>query len=86
MIPLTSDAPGAAAGQRVLEALSTDTRPTLMLWADQDPILSPETGRRFAKAINRPEPEEIANASHFLQEDQGAEIGRRIADWLGPVR
>jgi len=85
MIPLTPDAPGAQAGQRVLDALAADARPTLMLWADQDPILSPETGRRFAKALGRPEPQEIANASHFLQEDQGAEIGRRIAEWLGPV-
>ncbi len=25
----------------------------------------------------------IADASHFMQEDQGAEIGRRIAGWLG---
>ena len=86
MIPLTPDAPGAEAGQRVLAALAADTRPTLMLWADQDPILTPSTGRRFAQAINEPEPQEIAGASHFLQEDQGAEIGRRIAEWLAPVR
>jgi len=25
----------------------------------------------------------IAGASHFLQEDAGAEIGRLVADWLG---
>jgi pimeloyl-ACP methyl ester carboxylesterase len=24
----------------------------------------------------------IENASHFLQEDAGEEIGQRIADWL----
>ena len=24
----------------------------------------------------------IANASHFLQEDAGSQIGRLIADWL----
>lgn len=82
MIPLTPDAPGAQAGQRVLEALAADTRPILMLWADQDPVLTPETGRRFAKALGRPEPQEVAGASHFLQEDAGAEIGARIADWL----
>jgi hypothetical protein len=27
-------------------------------------------------------PVKIENASHFLQEDAGLEIGRRIADWL----
>jgi haloalkane dehalogenase len=82
LIPLAPDAPGAAAGREALAALTTDTRPSLMLWADQDPIIPLATGKRFAQAINRPEPEVIAGASHFLQEDQGAEIGRRIADWL----
>jgi haloalkane dehalogenase len=84
MIPLTPDAPGAEAGQRVLEAMREDERPVLMLWADSDPILTVETGRRFAEAIGQ-DPEEmviIENASHFLQEDAGEEIGQRIAEWL----
>jgi haloalkane dehalogenase len=82
MLPITPEMPGAAAGKRALEALRDDDRPTLMLWADSDPVLPPETGRRFAEAIGRPEPEPIEDASHFLQEDAGEEIGRRIADWL----
>jgi haloalkane dehalogenase len=82
MLPLSPDAPGAEAGQRVLEALRQDHRPTLMLWADSDPVLSLETGQRFAQAIGRQSPEVISGAGHFLQEDHGAEIGRRIADWL----
>jgi len=82
ILPTTPDAPGAEAGQRVLEALQEDDRPTLMLWADSDPVLPPEAGRRFAEAIGRDEPEPIEGASHFLQEDAGEEIGRRIAAWL----
>ncbi len=82
MIPLTPDGPGAEAGQRVLEALREDGRPKLILWADSDPVLPLETGRRFAEAIRGPEPEVIGNASHFLQEDAGEEIGERIAAWL----
>ena len=82
MLPTTPDAPGAKAGQDVLDALAASDLPTLMLWADGDPILTPETGRRFAAAIGRPEPEVVVNASHFLQEDQGEDIGRRIAAWL----
>ena len=42
-----------------------------------------DTGRRFAELCAFPEPEVIANASHFLQEDAGEQIGRRIAEWLG---
>jgi len=82
MIPLSPDAPGAGAGKRVLEALREDRRPTLMLWADSDPILPVTTGERFAEAIGREAPQVVANASHFLQEDAGEEIGRRIAAWL----
>ena len=82
MLPTSPEDPGAQAGQDVLEALAASDLPTLMLWADGDPILTPETGRRFAAAIGRPEPEVVVNASHFLQEDQGEDIGRRIAAWL----
>jgi len=67
----------------VLEALAQDGRPMLFLWADSDPILTPEVGRRFAQRLGRDEPELIPEASHFLQEDQGDRVGRRIAEWLG---
>ncbi len=82
MIPREPDAPGAEAGQRVLDALKDDKRPTLMLWADSDPVLPLATGERFAAAIGREKPRVIENASHFLQEDAGPEIGRQIAEWL----
>ncbi|MBA3809005.1 MAG: alpha/beta fold hydrolase [Solirubrobacterales bacterium] len=82
MIPQTPDAPGAAAGQRVLEQLRGDQRPTLMLWADSDPVLPLATGERFAEALGQPAPRTIPDASHFLQEDQGPLIGSLIADWL----
>ncbi|HWF53400.1 MAG TPA: haloalkane dehalogenase [Solirubrobacteraceae bacterium] len=82
MIPLSPDAPGAEAGGRVLEALRGDERPKLMLWADSDPVLPLETGRRFASAIGGQIDHVIAEASHFLQEDAGEEIGGLIASWL----
>jgi haloalkane dehalogenase len=82
LIPQTPDAPGAAAGTRVLEALREDRRPALMLWADSDPVLPLAVGESFAASIGRPAPHVIENASHFLQEDQGPLIGRLIAEWL----
>jgi haloalkane dehalogenase len=82
LIPQTPDAPGADAGQRVLEALRADKRETLMLWADSDPVLPLATGERFAESIGRPPPRTIEGASHFLQEDQGPLIGKLIAEWL----
>jgi pimeloyl-ACP methyl ester carboxylesterase len=53
------------------------------LWADSDPIIPIETGRRFAEALGTELHHVIGDASHFLQEDAGPEIGARIADWLG---
>jgi haloalkane dehalogenase len=82
MLPTSPEDPGAETGQRVLEALRDDRRPTLTLWADSDPIIPPKTGERFAAAIGRDQPRVVKNASHFLQEDAGAEIGELIADWL----
>jgi haloalkane dehalogenase len=82
LIPQRPDAPGAAAGKRVLEALRADERPLLMLWADEDPVLPPKVGEAFARALGRPAPRPIADAGHFLQEDQGPLVGAAIADWL----
>jgi haloalkane dehalogenase len=85
MLPTSPAMPGAAAGQRVLDALRGDQRPKLILWADSDPVLPLRTGRRFAKALGTAIDHVIADASHFLQEDAGAEIGALIADWLPSV-
>ena len=83
ILPLTPEAPGAMAGQRVLEALRSDDRAKLVLWADSDPVLTLETGHRFAQALGTEVSHVIDKAGHFLQEDAGPRIGAMIADWLG---
>ena len=82
MLATTPDAPGAEAGRNALEKLEASSPPALVLWADSDPIITPMMGARLAEKIGWPEPEPISDASHFLQEDQGEQIGRRIAEWL----
>jgi haloalkane dehalogenase len=82
LVPQAPDAPGAAAGERVVRALREDRRPTLMLWGDSDPVLPPAVGERFASAIGRPPPQLIEGGGHFLQEDRGPELGALIAEWL----
>ena len=84
MLPTSPDMPGAEEGQRVLDALPGLDVPKFVLWADKDPILSLDIGTRFAAAIGAPEPEVVEDASHFLQEDAGEEIGQRIARFLRP--
>jgi haloalkane dehalogenase len=82
ILPTSPDAPGAAAGQRVFDALREDRRPKLFLWADSDPVLPLETGRRFAAALGGEIDTVVEGAGHFLQEDAGPRIGARIAEWL----
>jgi haloalkane dehalogenase len=82
ILPTEPQAPGAEAGQRVLDALRDDQRSKLILWADSDPVLPLETGQRFAATLGTDIGHVIADAGHFLQEDAGPEIGALIADWL----
>jgi haloalkane dehalogenase len=83
ILPTTPDAVGAVEGKRVADGLREDDRPALVLWADSDPILPFSVGERVSSELNLPAPRLIADASHFLQEDAGPEIGAVIADWLG---
>jgi len=46
-------------------------------------VLPFAVGEAVAAALGAEGPVKIENASHFLQEDAGEEIGRLIADWLG---
>jgi haloalkane dehalogenase len=84
MMPLDPGDPGAAEGQRAAEALRADERPALLMWADSDPSLPLEPIGRKVQTLF-PTAEELTvihDAGHFLQEDQGEEIGALIADWL----
>ena len=82
LVPTDPDAPGAAEGRQVADALRTDERPTLLLWADSDRAIPFSVGERMSERLNFPAPRPIENAGHFLQEDAGEEIGRIIAEWL----
>ncbi len=82
LIPRTPQEPGAAEGQRTLDALAADARPKLLLWADSDPVIPLATGERFAAALGGEIAHVLPQAGHFLQEDQGPLLGRLIAEWL----
>ncbi len=83
ILPTEPDAPGAAEGKRVADALREDERPALVLWADSDQVLPFSVGERVSSQLNFPPPRPIADAGHFLQEDAGPQIGAIVADWLG---
>jgi haloalkane dehalogenase len=83
ILPTTPEAVGAAEGKRVADGLRGDKRPSLVLWADSDPILPFSVGERVSSELNLTPPRRIEDASHFLQEDAGERIGAVIAEWLG---
>jgi haloalkane dehalogenase len=84
MMPLKPDDPGAEAGQQVAETLREDERPVLLMWGDSDPALPLDpVGRNVQTLFPTAEAlTVIHDGGHFLQEDQGHEIGALIADWL----
>jgi haloalkane dehalogenase len=84
MMPLKPEDPGADAGQQVAETLRQDERPVLLMWGDSDPALPLDpVGRNVQTLFPTAEAlTVIHDGGHFLQEDQGHEIGALIADWL----
>ena len=85
ILPTEPDAPGAAEGRRVAEALRVDERPTLVLWADSDMALPLSVGEQVSSRLDLPPPRVIQNAGHFLQEDAGEEIGQIVSEWLAAL-
>lgn len=84
VLPLSADLPAAKAGWRVLKSMRKfDTRPTLMLWGENDVLFPLQLGQWCAGALRRELPVPISGASHFVLEDTGEEVERLILDWLG---
>jgi haloalkane dehalogenase len=84
LVPTEPDHPSVTAMLRVREALADWRKPALVVFSDSDPIFSPRVAERFAELIPGAEMgEPLEGAGHFLQEDKGAELGERIARWLG---
>lgn len=81
LVPISPEMPGVAAMKRTRAVLREWQKPALILFSDKDPILG---GAQpfFRKLIPTAVTDTIQNAGHFLQEDKGEEIARRIAKFL----
>jgi haloalkane dehalogenase len=87
LVATSSDHPSAAAMLDVRARLSAFEAPTLVLFSDSDPIFSRRAAEAMAGLLPRAELDPpLAGAGHFLQEDRGEAVGRRIADWLLEAR
>ena len=64
----------------VREELRSFDRPALVLFSDSDPIFSRRAAEAMAGLLPNAELDPpLPGAGHFLQEDRGEAIGRRIA-------
>jgi haloalkane dehalogenase len=83
LVPISPEHPDTPAHLAVRDGLGRWERPALVLFSDSDPIFAPSVAERIAAHIpGALEPEIVEGAGHFLQEDQGPLIGRRIARFV----
>ena len=83
LVPVSPEHPNTEPMRRVREQLERWERPALVLFSDSDPIFLTAVAEELADLIpGAGEPEIVVGAGHFLQEDRGAEIGRRIARFV----
>ncbi len=83
LVPISPEHPDLAAHVAVREQLGRWEKPALVLFSDSDPIFSPHAAERIAEHIpGALDPEIVEGAGHFLQEDRGELIGRRIAEFV----
>ncbi len=85
LVPLDSDAPGAAEMAAVMHELSRWEKPAVVAFSDSDPVFPyPRGGERFTDLIpSAGEQVKIEGAAHFLQEDAGERIAEEILSFLG---
>jgi haloalkane dehalogenase len=83
LVPTDLDHPSAPAMLEVRAGLERWEKPALVLFSDSDPIFTPRAAERMAALVPGAGPAEIVEgAGHFLQEEKGEEIARRIVRFL----
>lgn len=84
LVPMTPDAPGAAANRAAWEVLRNVEIPFLVAFGDSDPITGGAAAwfkERLHGAKGQPHTT-IKKAGHFIQEDQGERLARAALDFF----
>jgi len=88
LVPTRPDDPASAPNRAAWVALKQWRKPFLTLFGGRDPIMR-GAEKRMQKLIPGAQGQPHAvlpDAGHFLQEDRGEELARRIADWVKGFR
>ena len=84
LVPTEPDHPNAAGMNAVKEALRGWSKPALVVWGAEDPVLPVSIAHGFAELIpGAAAPVLVSGASHFLQEDRPDEVAAVIRGLLG---
>lgn len=82
LVPTSGADPAVPANRAAWEVLGRWGKPTLCVFGARDPILGKADGpliRHIPGAAGQPHAR--INAGHFIQEDAGPELARRLLDW-----
>jgi haloalkane dehalogenase len=85
LIPVTRSDPGAALNRATWRSLASFEGPFLTVFGDSDPTTAGWEAifrERVPGAAGQPHAV-LRGAGHFLQEDAGQELARRIVAWMG---
>jgi haloalkane dehalogenase len=87
LVPDAPDHPSAARMLEVRDAIKRWVKPALVLFGDSDPVFVPAAAHAMAARIPGAGPAEfVAGAGHFVQEDEGEAVARRIVAFLDETR
>lgn len=82
-VPTEPEHPNTAPLMAIRDALASWEKPTLVLFGDSDPIFAPSVAESISKWIPGALPAELVeNAGHFVQEDAGEEVAKRIREFI----
>lgn len=87
LVPTSADDPAVPANRAAWDVLGRWEKPVLCVFGKRDPILGKADGpliRHIPGAAGQPHAR--INASHFIQEDAGPELARRLLDWEAGLR
>jgi haloalkane dehalogenase len=84
LVPTDPKDPAIPANRTAWDVLGQWTKPVLLLFGAQDPILgkADEPLREHIPGAEG-QPHDRLRAGHFIQEDQGPELARRMVEWMG---
>ena len=83
LVPTGSDDPAADDNRRAWKVLMQWEKPALMCFSDADPIMK-GGDRPFLKQVpgTRDQPHITLKGHHFIQEEDGENWARAVADWI----